>query len=128
MLALKIVLCACHGDIEEGEGFVPAPRSHARPFAERIVERIRWFRPARERRPDRSCFRRIDRAALFFRLIFANHWGEVACWPRAGSLVAAQSFHLRFFSTCSAISRWCWSAGKVLPAQSFSLGSSPPLE
>src|ERR1700747_2502183 len=34
--------------------------------------------------------------------------------------------HFRFFIAC-AISRWCCSAGSVLPAQSFSFGLSPPL-
>jgi hypothetical protein len=35
--------------------------------------------------------------------------------------------HLRFLSMSCAISRWCCKAGKVLPAQSFNLESSPPL-
>jgi hypothetical protein len=34
--------------------------------------------------------------------------------------------HLRFLFTSCAISRWCRKVGRVLPAQSFNFGSSPP--
>jgi hypothetical protein len=34
--------------------------------------------------------------------------------------------HLRFLFMSCAISRWCCKVGRVLPAQSFSFGSSPP--
>src|SRR6202000_1554788 len=35
--------------------------------------------------------------------------------------------YFRFLFISCAISRWCCNAGRVLPAQSFSFGSSPPL-
>ena len=33
-----------------------------------------------------------------------------------------------FFSSCSAISRWCLSAGRVFPAHALSSALSPPFE
>ena len=41
---------------------------------------------------------------------------RIASWP---------GLYFRFLSSACAISRWCFNAGSVLPAQSFSLGSSP---
>jgi hypothetical protein len=70
---------------------------------------------------------------------FENFFNETWTSPRARGARSGGAYPLAFRRPCCvadsdyflprpcAISRWCWRVGRVLPAQSFSFGSSPPL-